>query len=142
MIADLIFPYVYHNTAIKVCDLQQVVREKFAQSVSYRKVWYSKQKVIEQMCGTHEGAFQRLPALMAAIQSANPGSVCDFDWKGVPDAMGAVFGQMFWAFGPSIEGFQHCKPLISIDATHLYGKYTGKLLSGKSCMSARPKNVG
>ena len=30
-------------------------------------------------------------------------------------------------FRPCIVGFKHCRPLISIDATHLYGKYIGKL---------------
>ena len=35
---------------------------------------------------------------------------------------------MFWAFAPSITGFAHCRPVISIDGTHLCGKYRGKLL--------------
>ena len=38
------------------------------------------------------------------------------------------FYRVFWAFGPSIEGFKHCKPMISIDVTFLYGKYKGKLM--------------
>ena len=39
-----------------------------------------------------------------------------------------IFNCAFWAFGPCIEGFKHCRLVISIDATHLYGKYKGKLL--------------
>ena len=35
---------------------------------------------------------------------------------------------VFWSFDPSIDGFKNCKPVISIDRTHLYGKYQGKLL--------------
>ncbi|KAK9982949.1 hypothetical protein SO802_032474 [Lithocarpus litseifolius] len=35
---------------------------------------------------------------------------------------------VFWSFGPSIDGFKYCKPVISIDGTHLYGKYQEKLL--------------
>ena len=35
---------------------------------------------------------------------------------------------VFWSFGPCIDGFKYCKPIISIDETHLYGKYQGKLL--------------
>jgi hypothetical protein len=31
-------------------------------------------------------------------------------------------------FGPSIARFIHYRPMISIDATHLYGKYQEKLL--------------
>ena len=39
-----------------------------------------------------------------------------------------TFNFLFWAFGPSIVGFRHCRPVISIDATHLYDKYKGKLM--------------
>ena len=35
---------------------------------------------------------------------------------------------VFWSFGPCIDEFKYCKPVISIDETHLYGKYQGKLL--------------
>ncbi|XP_016193085.1 uncharacterized protein LOC107634017 [Arachis ipaensis] len=31
-------------------------------------------------------------------------------------------------FSLCIEAFRHCKPLVSIDDTHLYGKYGGTLL--------------
>ena len=40
----------------------------------------------------------------------------------------AIFERVFWVFGPSIEGFQHCRPVISIDETFIYGKYKGMLL--------------
>ncbi|RVW77287.1 hypothetical protein CK203_050145 [Vitis vinifera] len=36
-----------------------------------------------------------------------------------------VFQRVFWAFHPSIEGFKHCRPVLTIDGTHLYGKYKG-----------------
>ena len=39
---------------------------------------------------------------------------------------------VFWTFRPSIEGFKHCKPIIQIDGTFLYGKYMGKLLIATS----------
>ena len=34
-----------------------------------------------------------------------------------------TFQCVFCAFRPSIEGFKFCKPLITIDGTHFYGKY-------------------
>ena len=40
-----------------------------------------------------------------------------------------TFNFVFWAFGPSIVGFRHCRAVISIDATHLYDKYKGKLMN-------------
>ncbi|XP_016194998.1 uncharacterized protein LOC107635965 [Arachis ipaensis] len=38
------------------------------------------------------------------------------------------FHRLFWTFPPCVEAFRHCKPLVSIDGTHLYGKYGGMLL--------------
>ena len=39
-----------------------------------------------------------------------------------------IFQCAFWAFHPFIEGFNHCRPILSIDGTHLYGKYKGMLM--------------
>ncbi|XP_038678349.1 uncharacterized protein LOC119979787 [Tripterygium wilfordii] len=65
--------------------------------------------------------------LLQAIQVANPGSVVNFNYKDIVSNR-ATFGRVFWAFWPCIVGFQSSRPLISIDGTHLYGKYKGKLL--------------
>ncbi|XP_065635921.1 uncharacterized protein LOC136070225 [Quercus suber] len=35
---------------------------------------------------------------------------------------------VYWAFAPCIATFQYCRPVISIDGTHLYGKYKGVLM--------------
>ncbi|XP_016191942.1 uncharacterized protein LOC107632804 [Arachis ipaensis] len=47
---------------------------------------------------------------------------------GQVDDSQAYFHRLFWTFSPCIEAFWHCKPLVSIDGTHLYGKYEGTLL--------------
>ena len=39
-----------------------------------------------------------------------------------------VFQRVFWAFHPSIEGFKHCRPMLAINGTHLYGKYKGTVM--------------
>ncbi|XP_025628812.1 uncharacterized protein [Arachis hypogaea] len=44
------------------------------------------------------------------------------------DESTVYFHCLFWTFSPCIEAFWHCKPLVSIDGTHLYGKYEGMLL--------------
>ena len=35
---------------------------------------------------------------------------------------------VYWAFAPCIAAFQYCRPVISIDRTHLYGKYKGVVM--------------
>ena len=44
-----------------------------------------------------------------------------------------VFQRVFWAFHPSIEGFNHYRPILSIDGTHLYKKYKGTLMIDMGC---------
>ena len=44
-----------------------------------------------------------------------------------------IFQRVFWSFKPSIDGFEHCCPVMSIDGTHLYGKYKGTLLIAMGC---------
>ena len=49
-----------------------------------------------------------------------------------------IFQRVFWSFKPSIEGFEHCHPVMSIDGTHLYGKYKGTLLIAIGCDGNNP----
>ena len=44
-----------------------------------------------------------------------------------------IFQRIFKAFHPSIEGFNHCRPILGIDGTHLYGKYKGMLMIAIGC---------
>ena len=38
------------------------------------------------------------------------------------------FNRAAWAFGPCIEAFQHLRPVITVDACFLSGRYKGKML--------------
>ncbi|KAH0776773.1 hypothetical protein KY290_008184 [Solanum tuberosum] len=44
------------------------------------------------------------------------------------DVIEDVFNYAFWTFKPYIDGFVFCRPVISIDGIHVYGKYDIKLL--------------
>ncbi|XP_016206489.1 uncharacterized protein LOC107646857 [Arachis ipaensis] len=39
-----------------------------------------------------------------------------------------VLHRVFWSYYPCIRAFRHCKPIVQVDGTHLYGKYKGCLL--------------
>ena len=71
--------------------------------------------------------------MFLAIEQANP--ECVVIWKtcdiNMPNT--EIFQRVFWSFNPSIEGFEHCHPVMSIDGTHLYGKYKGTLLIAMGC---------
>ncbi|RYR46647.1 hypothetical protein Ahy_A07g032406 [Arachis hypogaea] len=44
----------------------------------------------------------------------------------VPDI--CVLHRVFWSYYPCIRAFRHCKPIVQVDVTHLYGKYKGCFL--------------
>ncbi|RYQ89725.1 hypothetical protein Ahy_B09g096225 isoform G [Arachis hypogaea] len=39
-----------------------------------------------------------------------------------------VLHRVFWSYYPCIRAFRHCKLIVQVDGTHLYGKYKGCLL--------------
>ncbi|CAI9279156.1 unnamed protein product [Lactuca saligna] len=63
----------------------------------------------------------------SALQKFNPGTRVESCVSRSTDDE-VEFRRVFWAFAPSIKGFQYCRLVISIDDTHLYGKYKGKML--------------
>ncbi|XP_022014872.1 uncharacterized protein LOC110914385 [Helianthus annuus] len=65
---------------------------------------------------------------MEALKKFNPGTIVEWCVLRRTGVEQVEFRRVFWAFNPSILGFKHCRLVISIDATHLYGKYKGKLM--------------
>lgn len=62
------------------------------------------------------------------IKHTNPGTRVEWRIKSTPTEGHVILTSVFWAFGPCIEAFNRCWPIIQIDGTHLYEKYRGKLL--------------
>ncbi|KAL5564578.1 hypothetical protein UlMin_027742 [Ulmus minor] len=58
------------------------------------------------------------------LMETNPGSFVNLE---VTD--GNKFQYLFIALAASIQGFSYCRPIISIDVTHIKGKYRGVLFT-------------
>ncbi|XP_065626133.1 uncharacterized protein LOC136066181 [Quercus suber] len=95
---------------------------------SYYKVWDAKQKAIGKLFGNWEESYQRLQKLLMAYIDMDPTTQVFYRTTSTDEDDTVLLNYVFWSFGPSIDGFKYCKPVISIDGTHLYGKYQGKLL--------------
>ena len=65
---------------------------------------------------------------MARLKDASPGTKYKLLVDDNYERGTCTFKSVFWAFRSCIVGFKKCRPVISIDATHLYGKYKGKLM--------------
>ncbi|XP_065630262.1 uncharacterized protein LOC112010632 [Quercus suber] len=116
-----------HTTPIK--HLRSMIESKYeGHKPSYYKVWDAKQKAIGKLFGNWEESYQRLQKLLMAYIDMDPTTQVFYRTTSTDEDDTVLLNYVFWSFGPSIDGFKYCKPVISIDGTHLYGKYQGKLL--------------
>ncbi|KAF7824616.1 uncharacterized protein G2W53_022760 [Senna tora] len=109
------------------------INNEFGYNVSYKKALRGKHKAIAMAFGNWDSSYAMLPRWMAAMQRFMPGTVVE--WDNVDhseDENQVVFRCVFWAYQQSIQGFEHVKPIVQIDGTFLYGKYTGTLLMATS----------
>ncbi|XP_025692577.1 uncharacterized protein [Arachis hypogaea] len=133
VICARILPLIRTDAAVTVKVLQQATEADYGFRPSYRKVWLAKQKAVAQIYGDWEESYAELPRWMLGVQSTMPGVVTVLKTSpvrvgGEVDESTVYFHRLFWTFPPCIKAFRHCKPLVSIDGTHLYGKYGGTLL--------------
>nr|XP_025625118.1 uncharacterized protein LOC112717245 [Arachis hypogaea] len=114
-IAEAIKPLVEADPSLKVKSVIAEVQSKFNYTVSYRKAWLAKQKAVEKIYGGWEASYEALPIWFGAM------------WDDLVADI-RVLHRVFWSYYPCIRAFRHCKPVVQVDGTHLYGKYKGCLL--------------
>ncbi|XP_015973725.1 uncharacterized protein LOC107496914 [Arachis duranensis] len=135
VICQHIFPMVHADATICVKVLQGSVESAYGYKVSYKKVWHAKQKAIARIYGDWDESYDQLRRYLNALQAFVPGTIVDLETRPYYvgnrlDRESVMFHQVFWSFPSCVEAFRHCKPLVSVDGTHLYGKYAGTLLMG------------
>ncbi|XP_025636042.1 uncharacterized protein [Arachis hypogaea] len=126
-------PLIRADAATSIKVLQNTTEAHFGFRPMYRRVWMAKQKTVAQIYGDWEDSYNELPRWVLGLQMTMPGSVAVLKTSpvrvgGQLDYSTAYFHRLFWTFPPYVEAFRHCKPLVSVNGTHQYGKYGGTLL--------------
>ncbi|KAL5549715.1 hypothetical protein UlMin_004946 [Ulmus minor] len=104
-------------------DVMDDMKRKFGVDISYSVAWRGRECTYDNLrLGTPEQSYKLLPGYLHMLMDTNSGSVVNLE---VSDRN--KFQYLFIAFAASIHGFSYCRPIISIDATHLKGKYRGVL---------------
>ncbi|XP_076955121.1 uncharacterized protein LOC143629847 [Bidens hawaiensis] len=128
LIAQEVQHLIKEQPSITITALKAEIVNKLGYTPSCKKVWLGKQKAIEHAFGDWDESYNILPKFMEALKKFNPGTIVEWCVLRQIGVEHMEFRRVFWAFDPSINGFKHCRPVISIDATHLYGKYKGKMM--------------
>ncbi|XP_052110119.1 uncharacterized protein LOC127741500 [Arachis duranensis] len=133
LICRVILPLIQSNPSVSIPVLQGMVQASYHFKPSYIKVWMVKQKAIARIYGDWEESYNKVPKLLQALLSYFPSTICNLRVKPYYDGHLMVrdrcmFDKVFWAFPSCVKAFNHCKPFVSVDGTHLYGRYSGLLL--------------
>jgi len=133
-IASIVFHLVRTNPSIRIKSLVADIKSRYGYTVTYRRTWIAKEKAITMEYGDWDQSYNEVPRWLLAAQQTNPGTI--FQLSGPPVNIDAEDGsstyimeRCFWAFGPCIEGFKYCKPVVQVDGTFLTGRYHATLLT-------------
>ncbi|KAG9450469.1 hypothetical protein H6P81_010434 [Aristolochia fimbriata] len=133
-ICNLIMPNVRTSFTLSPYEIIQLVKDKYHIQVSYSRAWRAKNKALVAVFGEWDESYNLLPQFLKAIKDTNRGTKYKMITTddGVREGNFVQFDRAFWAFRPAIHRFQFCRPFISVDGPHLYGKYKGCLLIATS----------
>ncbi|XP_073317218.1 uncharacterized protein [Primulina huaijiensis] len=128
MVANTLVGIVRCDPSYEIKYVMQLIKDKFGYNISYHKAWHSLRRSVENVYGTWESSVRRLPRYMGALVKHNPGSIVEWNHIDTYNPTVKILNYVFWAFRPCIDGFEHCRTVISINGTHLYTKYKHKML--------------
>jgi hypothetical protein len=128
-----IMSIIWAQSDITIAALIEVIHGLTTYQVHYGKAWRAKEHALALLWGDWRELYTKVPRLLNAISYFNPGTRCIIDscdqW--LPNEKGRyypVLKRVFWCFPQCLVGFAHCRPIVSVDATFLTGKYKGTLM--------------
>ncbi|KAL9663940.1 hypothetical protein QQ045_019334 [Rhodiola kirilowii] len=112
-IAREIWEVMTEKLRLSAAEIQGRIAKEYGLEISYLKAWQAKKQSMINLFGTWDGSFAYLPHLIKALVDASLETVVKWDTEEIDEC---------------IHAFKHCRPILSIEGTHMYGKYDGKLL--------------
>ncbi|XP_070035669.1 uncharacterized protein [Nicotiana tomentosiformis] len=128
LISLVLIPHIKASIRYKIKECIISIHQECGCTITKRKAFLGCKGAFEIIYGNWDKSFASLPRYMTALQHFNPETVVEWKLERNPGIQEHIFKYVFWAFKPAIDGFLHCRPVISIDGTHVYRKYDIKLL--------------
>ncbi|KAF7112424.1 hypothetical protein RHSIM_RhsimUnG0230700 [Rhododendron simsii] len=125
LVADLVGDDVRGKHQTRPVDVVKGIKRDYGLNISYHQAWWGIEKVRGLVFGDYVKSFSCLKWYVGAAKSTNPGSHIDLE----SDEETKRFKRLFVAFGACVQGFNNCRPLIFLDATHLKGRYRGTIMA-------------
>ncbi|XP_075086288.1 uncharacterized protein LOC142168996 [Nicotiana tabacum] len=108
-------------------DIIDDVKSDFGIDVSYMLVWQAKKKAMNFLRGEPADSYNKLPGYLYTMDMIYPGSHIRMV-KSPQNEFMYVYISLY-AF---IKGFDHCRPIVVVDGSHLKSAYTGTFVSAST----------
>ena len=131
-LAHHILGIVRKDSDTSVPSLMESIFGMCSYRVKYSKAWRAKQHAIALCWGDWLESYARVPRVLTGMSLYNPGITWFVHTGNMMLPHNGVYKhvlqRVFWCFPQCAESFQHCRPVILVDATFLTGKYKGTLM--------------
>ncbi|KAI8561132.1 hypothetical protein RHMOL_Rhmol04G0313600 [Rhododendron molle] len=125
LVASEVTSMVQKKNNTSPTDLLDLFLDKYGLDLSYHHAWLGVEKARGEIFGDYESSFDKLRWYVEAAKIANPGSLLKLE----VDPVSKEFSRFFVSFNACITGFNHCRPFLCLDGTHLKGRFKGCLLA-------------
>ncbi|KAL9672171.1 hypothetical protein QQ045_028420 [Rhodiola kirilowii] len=129
-IAKELWDVMTEKLRLSSAEIQARIYKDYGLEIPPLKGWQAKQQTFTDLFGTWDGSFEYLPHLMKALVDHSPETVVKWDTNEI-DGEYIQVNRVFWAFAECIHAFKHCRPILSIDGTHLYDRHGGIMATMK-----------
>ncbi|XP_019241853.1 PREDICTED: uncharacterized protein LOC109221875, partial [Nicotiana attenuata] len=108
-------------------DIIDDVKSDLGVDVSYMLAWRAKEKAMNFLRGEPADSYKKLPGYLYTMDMTYPGSHIRMV-KSPKNEFMYVYISLY-AF---IRGFDHCRPIVVVDGSHLKSYYTGTFVSAST----------
>ncbi|XP_075103000.1 uncharacterized protein LOC107766877 [Nicotiana tabacum] len=112
-------------------DIIDDVKSDLGVDVSYMLAWRAKEKEMNFLRGEPADSYKKLPGYLYTMDKTYPGSHIRMEKSSKNEFMYVYIS--LYAF---IRGFDHCRPIVVVDGSHLKSYYTGTFVSASTLYGA------
>ncbi|XP_027767745.1 uncharacterized protein LOC107030060 [Solanum pennellii] len=118
---------VDHKRKYTPSDIRSDVKIYLGVDVNYSLAWRAREKALVSLRGTVAASYSKLPAYLYMMNITYPGSHIRLKKTDKNE-----FLYVFVALNSFIQGFEHCRPVIVVDGSHLRGPYNGTFVAAST----------
>ncbi|XP_047270552.1 uncharacterized protein LOC124899636 [Capsicum annuum] len=113
-----------HKKKYSATEIRNDMKEDFGMDLTYTLYWRAKERALEELRGKPSASYGKLLSYLYVLNTTYPKSHIRMKKTDENE-----FLYVFIALNAFIKGFDHCRPIVIVDASHLREMYTGAFVT-------------